>query len=127
MPGTSVSALIRGSNVPIGQMARDLNDAQLNKATGFIHDVMHGIHHPPGLGLDVQFVNNGAALATVTLDGVQYNIVAGGTKSISNHPFTTILVTLATSIDIYIDGVFLETLEELNKGKSILERFSTWL
>lgn len=84
--------------------ARNATDTLFTKVTGDKYHTFYGAH-PKFVGLDITIVNNGGAVASVTLDGIQFNIAAGVSRTITNFPFVELVVTSATNLDIVIQGM----------------------
>lgn len=118
------ASLLATKGVPnVANWGRNASDALQGISADYRYHTLYGAH-VKYVGLDIQIVNSGAVVATVSLDGVPYNVSAGSTKSITNHPFVELQVTAGTSLDIYIDGMLWDVGVEL--GYLIKENVCLW-
>lgn len=123
----SASAILKSAKgTPnVALWGRDASDRVTALVTGGIYNSLYGLHQK-FIALDVEVTNNGAGVASFTLDGILYSLTAGQIKSISNHPWTTLIVTSATSLDVAVDGILYDTLVDLGLITDLSGGLNTW-
>lgn len=110
---TGVAAIIKRGAPNMATWGRDATDSVFGKTIGDKYNCLYGLHQK-FIGLDCQVTNNGAVLATIMMDGVQYNIPSGATKQFENHPFSEIVITAGVTVDLELDGILYDTAKDLN-------------
>lgn len=111
---TSAAALLRTpKGTPnVALWGRDGSDRVTGLASAGKYNSLYGAHSK-FIVLDCLITNNGAAVATFTLDGVLYSISAGQLKSFTNHPWTEFEAISATDLMLEMDGILYDSAEQL--------------
>ena len=112
-------------------LARPLDLSFSNKDSGFVYSMMGGggsagMSNPAGIGFDWSCTNKSGVKITVAVDGVEYTILDGEIKSITNTPFDRFEIidstgaTSANSIDVILLGMDLSKIVALTETPAIL-------
>jgi hypothetical protein len=122
----SAVAYIQKLGMNVGNLVRDMFHVIQNASSGRRKHFLYTLEHPPAIALDTTIVNNGTNVAGIMVDGIRVNVPAGLTYEITNTPFVELRVVQGSSIDIYAQGIYLDTLEKLRGPIDEVVR-RTWL
>jgi hypothetical protein len=122
----SATAYIQKLGMNVGTLVRDMFHPMQGLNAPSIKNHLATTQHPPAVGLDVTIVNNGTTVATILIDGVPISVSAGSTIEITNTPHFEVRVIQGSNVDIYVQGIYIKTLEML-RGKIEEGVIRTWL
>jgi hypothetical protein len=122
----SAIAYIQKLGMNVGNLVRDMFYVAQGANAGRRKHFIYTIEHPPAIALDITIVNNGTNVAGILFDGIRVNVSAGSIYEITNTPIAELRVVQGNNIDIYAQGIYLDTLEKLRGPIDEVVR-RTWL
>ena len=77
----------------MAMLPRNINYTYFDKDEGFLRSALNGRDFPATIGLDIRVYNESGALLKFAIDGVEFDVLDGTSRTISNVPYDKFEVT----------------------------------
>lgn len=95
----------------MAMLPRNENKTYFDRDVNFVRSMLNGRDFPACIGLDIRVYNESGALCKFAIDGVEFDVLDGTSRTISNVPYDKFEITSAGStsnkITITVYGITL--------------------
>jgi hypothetical protein len=108
----------------MANLPRNENKTYFDKSVNFVHSMLNGRDFPACIGLDIRVYNESGAQCKFAIDGVEFDVLDGTSRTISNVPFDKfeIISTGATAnkITITVYGITLQQAKRYSNFNGVI-------
>lgn len=108
----------------MANLPRNINYTYFDKDVNFVKSMLNGRDFQTSIGLDIRVYNESGALCKFAIDGVEFDVLDGTSRTISNVPYDKFHITSAgatsNKITITVYGVTLNQAKRYSNIKGLV-------
>jgi hypothetical protein len=108
----------------MAMLPRNINYTYFDRDEGFVKSTLNGRDFPSTIGLDIRVYNESGALLKFAIDGVEFDVLDGTSRTISNVPYDKFEVSSCgatpNKVTVTVYGITLNQAKRYSKIEGLI-------